>query len=409
MAIEFRKLGLAALLLAAATRPAFAGVPPDDAINDSHFHIANYAMQGAHLHEFVHDYMGDKVLRSVVSGLPLQQKWDSFEQFAGGRMPPNYYMGPKAGLYYYSFIDAMIAMDYRTLSSEDKARLDPMIVGFNPMDQFGVQHIKRMLLLFPGVFEGIGEFSVHKEILSDKIDDDIAGASAASAQLPADVDGIDRNTLYNPALKTILDFAGDSGLAVLLHNDVYRATVTYQGKVLGMAPETPYTEAMEHLLKGSPKATVIWAHAGLGRFVKPSPGHLKLVSGLLDACPNLCVDLSWDLVQRYIVHPGPGMPSFAEWAAFVTKYQDRILWGSDSCMYTRNMVDEHGEPALGKQLPVADYLAVTEICRPLWDAVGPEVAHKVKITNHLRIFNSARSRVRTWEKAHAADNTWDLR
>jgi len=127
---------------------AFAVHAADEYI-DSHFHIANYAMQGVPLKTLIDKYMGDKVVRSVVFPLPLQQKWDRFEHYAGDKMPPNYYMGPKAGMYYYSFIDAMVAMDYLKLSEADKARLDPMIVGFNPMDQYGVNHIKRLLILFP--------------------------------------------------------------------------------------------------------------------------------------------------------------------------------------------------------------------------------------------------------------------
>ena len=33
-------------------------------------------------------------------------------------------------------------------------------------------------------------------------------------------------------------------------------------------------------------------------------------------------------------------------------------------------------------MPVADYLAVMDILKPLWKKVGPEVARKVKIANH---------------------------
>jgi hypothetical protein len=92
-------------------------------------------MQGVPLKTLIDKYMGDRLVRSVVFPLPLQQKWDRFEHYAGDKMPPNYNMGPKAGMYYYSFIDMMVAVDYLKLSEADKARLDPMIVGFNPMDQ----------------------------------------------------------------------------------------------------------------------------------------------------------------------------------------------------------------------------------------------------------------------------------
>jgi hypothetical protein len=376
---------------------------------DSHFHIANYAMQGVPLKTLIDKYMGDKVIRSVVFPLPLQQKWDRFEHYAGDKMPPNYYMGPKAGMYYYSFIDTLVAMDYLKLSEADKARLDPMIVGFNPMDQYGVNHIKRLLILFPGVFTGIGEFSVHKELVGDKINDDPTKANMAPGESsPPDATDSSRNTLYNPSLKTIFDFAAEAGLIVNLHSDVYPARVTYDGKILSMAPDAPYTAGMKHLCKESPKTTVYWAHTGLGRFVKPASNHLQVVSEILDVCPNWYADLSWDLVQAYMVDPKPGMPSLDDWTDFVQKYQDRLLWGSDTVIYTRNKTDDKGNPIMGQEMPVADYLAVIDILKPLWQKVGPDVTRKVKIANHVRLFDAARAKVRAWEAAHAKDNVWNL-
>jgi predicted TIM-barrel fold metal-dependent hydrolase len=376
---------------------------------DSHFHIANYAMQGVSLKTLIDRYMGDKVLRSVVFPLPLQQKWDPFEHFGNDSMPPNYYLGTKAGMYYYSFIDTMVAMDYLRLSDADKARLDPMIVGFNPMDKYGVQHIKRMLLLFPGVFAGIGEFSVHKEIVADKISDDPVLANIPPGEpMPPDATYFSKNSLYNPNLETIFDFAAEAGLIVNLHSDIYPARVTYNGKLISAYPEKPYTAGMKHLGSQSPETIVCWAHTGLGRFVKPAPDHLETVSEILDACPNWYSDLSWDIVQQYIVEPEPGMPSLDEWADFVTKYQDRVLWGSDTVIFTKNKFDDEGRPLPGTEMPVADYLAVVDILNPLWEKVGPVVTRKVRMENHLRLFDAARQKVREWEAAHAQENVWNL-
>ena len=67
-----------------------------------------------------------------------------------------------------------------------------MITGFNPADMYGADHIRRVLLTFPGVFTGIGEFTIHKEFVSSKISGETA-------------------SLTNPALDRILDFAADAG------------------------------------------------------------------------------------------------------------------------------------------------------------------------------------------------------
>ena len=67
-----------------------------------------------------------------------------------------------------------------------------MITGFNPADMYAADHIRRVLQTFPGVFSGIGEFTIHKEFVSSKV----AGETAS---------------LTNPALDRILDFAGEVG------------------------------------------------------------------------------------------------------------------------------------------------------------------------------------------------------
>ena len=108
---------------------------------------------------------------------------------------------------------------------------------------YGVDHIRRVLQTFPGVFTGIGEFSIHKEFVSAKVSGETA-------------------SLTNPALDRILDFAAESGLVVIIHNDI--------DVPFAKTDTTPaYLEQMLALLKRHPKASIIWAHIGLGRIVHP--------------------------------------------------------------------------------------------------------------------------------------------
>ncbi|MBL0005976.1 MAG: hypothetical protein IPP25_02000 [Saprospiraceae bacterium] len=115
--------------------------------------------------------MGDKVGRSTLFGIPVQQQW-SYR--VTGDFAPTYYLDSDAPLYYYSFTDAYIAMTYKSLTKEEQKRFDPMITGFNPTDMYAAAHIRRVLETFPGVFTGIGEFSIHKEFVSAKISGDVA-------------------------------------------------------------------------------------------------------------------------------------------------------------------------------------------------------------------------------------------
>ena len=284
---------------------------------DVHFHVSNYAYQGVSLKTLVDQYMGHRIIRSVIMPLPLQQKWDAFEHYAQDRLAPTYYLGPKAELYYYAFADAMIAREYGRLSSADRARLDPMITGFNPMDLYAVHHIKRVLLTFPGVFSGIGEFTVHKELVSNKIAGDPI-ETITTQGVPPDVAPGGKLSLQSPALGAVLDLVAETGMVATLHNDVYETDIRYDGTVRRVSPARTYVEALKQLCARSPAATVIWAHTGLGRFVKPAADHLAHVASVLDGCPAWSVDISWDLVQQVIVHPEAGMPSLSDWGRFIT-------------------------------------------------------------------------------------------
>src|SRR6476660_1073953 len=124
--------------------------------NDEHVHLTNYIQEGPDIHEFL-KIMGTRVGRSVLFGIPLQQEW-SYR--VSGDDAPTYYLSTDSPLYYYSFTDAFIAMAYKSLPPEQQARFDPMITGFNPADMYAADHIRRVLRTFPGVFSGIGEFTI---------------------------------------------------------------------------------------------------------------------------------------------------------------------------------------------------------------------------------------------------------
>ncbi|HKB84144.1 MAG TPA: hypothetical protein VKD04_13200, partial [Burkholderiales bacterium] len=240
--------------------------------NDSHFHLTNYIQEGLSLPDFL-KIMGDRTGRAAVFGIPLQQKWDYFES---GARAPDYYLLSDAELYYYSFTDAIIADQYLHLPAEDRRRFDPMITGFNPTDMYAADHIRRVLLMYPGVFSGIGEFSVHKEFVSAKV----AGHTAS---------------LLNPALDKVLKFAGEVGLVVILHNDI---------NTVRPAPGRPANfDDLKTVFRAHKNTSIIWAHTGLGRFVKPTPDHLELLREMLgsDEFSHVNFDISWDEVAKWVV------------------------------------------------------------------------------------------------------------
>ena len=323
-------------------------------VNDSHLHLWNYIQQGPTIQEFL-KVMGTRVGRVAIFGLPLQQMWSYGNS---GDFAPWYYTQTDAPLYYYSFVDAMMAMAYRSLTPQEQARFDPMIIGFNPADMYAADHIRRVLLTFPGVFSGIGEFTIHKEFVSAKT----AGGPAS---------------LTDPALDRVFDFAAEAGLVVLLHCDV--------DTPFPRAGQDPYqARQLGALFKRHPKTTTIWAHIGLGRVVHPIHDMLGMLERALNnpELKHVYFDLSWDETAKYLV----ATPEVkAAVAAMINRHPDRFLFGSDEVGPTDQ----------------AKYLKVYDIYAPLFAQLTPEAREKVKKGNYERLFDAARVKVRAWEKANA--------
>jgi len=363
-----RTLVVAALAIVAGSACAASDVKAPDGylFNDAHFHLTNYVQKGTDMGRYVREIMGDKVKRSTVFGIPLQQTWSYGNS---GDFAPTYYLQSDAPLYYYSFTDAWIATQYLKLKPEERTRLDPMITGFNPADMYAADHIRRVLETYPGVFSGIGEFTIHKEFVSSKIAGEIA-------------------SLTDPALDRILDFAGEVGLAVILHSDIDMPFAK-------AGAEPVFLKQMKDLLRRHPKTTIIWAHIGLGRVVHPvqgqataeaterNPTYREIVEAMLDdpTLSHVYFDISWDEVAKYAV----ATPAAIEFtAALFNRHPDRFLFGTDNVA-----------PA-----DQAAQLRVYDLWAPIWAQLTPEASLKIRKINYEHIFDAARVRVRAWEKAN---------
>jgi hypothetical protein len=321
--------------------------------NDSHFHLTNYIQEGTDIHDFL-KIMGNKAGRVAVFGIPLQQQW-SYR--VDENRAPTYYLNSDAPLYYYSFTDAWIATAYKSLSKADQARFDPMITGFNPTDMYAADHIRRVLTTFPGVFTGIGEFSIHKEFVSAKIAGEVG-------------------SLQDKALDRLIDFATEVGLVVLIHNDV---DVPFAKP----GAEPAYASQMMALLKRHPDTTFIWAHIGVGRIIRPVKEQAAIVETIIKdpQLRNVHFDISWDEVAKYIVATPESTKNAAE---IVNRYPDRFLFGTDEVAPTTQ----------------EKYLTVYNQYEPFWKLLTPEASEKVRRKNYERIFDEARRKVRAWETAH---------
>jgi predicted TIM-barrel fold metal-dependent hydrolase len=159
--------------------------------------------------------------------------------------------------------------------------------------------------------------------------------------------------------------------------------------------EPVYLTQMKALLKRHPKATIIWAHTGLGRIVHPpnsqasgggyesNPNHRTLLAGMLEdpALSHVYFDISWDEVAKYVVS---SPEATQRTAALINRHADRFLFGTDEVAPTDQQT----------------YLRVYRQYDPLWRLLTPEAQQLVKHGNYERLFDAARTRVRAWERAN---------
>jgi predicted TIM-barrel fold metal-dependent hydrolase len=329
----------------------------DYLLHDIHFHLTNYVQEGISATKLL-ELMGDKVGRVAVFGVPLSQKWDFF---VTGQRRPGYYLETDSEMYYYSFIDAMTAAEYLRLPEIHRKRFDPFIVGFNPTDMNAKDHIRNVLKTFPGVFVGIGEFSVHKEIVSSKV----AGQKAS---------------LKNPALDEILKFAAEVGLLVMLHCDI--------DEMRGTSELPAHLEDLKALFARHPDTTVIYAHTGLGRFVSPKKIHVDLLDAICrdEALKHVHFDISWDETAKWIVKDEQ---SLSAWADLINRHPTRFLFGTDA-------VAPKDQAAFLKTW--TDYA-------PLFEKLSPEASRAIRLSNYERLVDTAIRQVRAWESLNLKGNS----
>jgi predicted TIM-barrel fold metal-dependent hydrolase len=231
-----------------------------------------------------------------------------------------------------------------------------MITGFNPTDMYAAAHIRRVLLTFPGVFSGVGEFSIHKEFVSSKIEGDVA-------------------SFYDPALDSILNFCAEVGLVALIHCDIDNPFPR---------PAKPnYLTGMQDLIRRHPKTTIIWAHVGVGRIVAPLKDMLTPFEQMLSdpAYNNLYLDISWEEVAKYVTASETSLHNVAY---IINKFPDRVLFGTDNVAPTSQ--EKH--------------LGIYHLYDPLWQILTPDAREKILKKNYETLFDKSRKDVRAWEKAH---------
>jgi hypothetical protein len=257
------------------------------------------------------------------------KEWDE-----GDAKRPTYYLDNDSRTYWYSATDFLVARAILDLPKEQQARLHPFICGINSADRNAVDHVERMLALYPGFWQGIGEIFLRHDDLT----------ALTYGETP-------RGT--SDAFSRVLDLAAASNLPVLVHSDI--------GAAWREKPD--YLEEIETAIRTHPKTRIIWAHAGISRRIV-IPNHTDILRRMLAQYANLTIDLSWVIFEQEIA---PSGVLDKKWASLIEEFPSRFVIGSD----TVGVFDQ--------------YKATLQRYYLLLDALKPPTARKVAHDNFLAL------------------------
>ena len=303
--------------------------------SDAHLHYVDFFQESDGTQKLLEAMDAGGIDHVMISGIPVAKKWHENEP-----KRPRYYAGDDAPVYWYSATDVLVAAALEELDEEQRKRFHPFLSGFNPNDKNADAHIRRMLELHPGVWQGLGEiFTRH---------DDVTALTEG-----------DTPRANNEALARVFRLAAEFDLPVLLHSNI---TSKRERNPL-------YLDELEEPLRDHPQTRFIWAHAGtsmeLHRHQEKLEFLLPTVARLLDDYPNLYIDLSWTMLEPYLLDEA-GAPD-NQWLELVEQHPSRFMLGSD-------VVGRFGSLAEGMRA-----------FEPFLDALPEKIARQVARDNFLAL------------------------
>ncbi|MGA8100491.1 MAG: amidohydrolase family protein [Candidatus Cybelea sp.] len=309
-------------------------IAPRHLMADAHFHLFDFIQTSDGLPAAVEAMNEAGVDHAMVSGMSVCKKWSSWDP-----VEPKYYLDDDSRLYPYSATDVLVYEQVMSLPEGERQRFHPFICGFDPTDRNAVDHVKRMLALFPNFWHGIGEvFARHGEL------------TALMYGEPGRANHV--------ALDPVYELAADLDMPVSVHSDVTSIWETQNPIYL-----TEITEA----LRKHPQTKFVWCHAGVSRRLVV-PTHVHELRRLLTAHKKLYVDLSWVVYDDHLVLNGQPR---GDWLELVEQFPDRFMIGSDVIASTTSYVST-----------MTRYYVIL-------DALKPETAKRVARTNFLDILPKA--------------------
>lgn len=264
---------------------------------DAHLHYVDFFQESEGMEALLQAMDEAGVEHVMLSGVPVAKQWHENEP-----KRPRYYAGDDGGAYWFSATDVLVAKAFESLSPAQRQRFHPFLSGFNPNDKNADAHVRRMLELYPGVWQGLGEVFTRHDDLTALIHGEPPRANSE-------------------AMHRVYTLAAEYDLPVLIHSNI---TSQRERNPL-------YLAEMEEPLRNHPRVRFIWAHAGTSMEIHRHQTRLDFllptVRRLLTAYPNLYIDLSWTVRDPYLLDQD-GRPD-PEWVQLVEDFPERFMLGSD--------------------------------------------------------------------------------
>ena len=305
---------------------------------DAHLHYVDFIQDSDGMPALLRAMDDGRVKKAVVFGLPLKKKWDASE-----KKPPHYYLDDNSRCYYFHQTDEIVAEGYRRLPAAARARLAPLLCGFNATDRYAYRDAERMLEKYP-FWRGVGEILCRHDDLTNLTNEETARVN-------------------HPALHDIYELCARRGLPVLLHQNSTSVSIH---------DEYEHLYELEEMLEKYPGTQFVWAHCGISRRVFHKKYH-EMVGSMLDRFSNLRVDISWivydDVICDYL------QPK-KHWLEAILGHPDRFCLGSDLCGHFehlgRTMARYNG--LLRDLPPKARRMVASENAEALWFGPRPRKA-----------------------------------
>ena len=263
---------------------------PYTSVVDSHLHFRPFGGEAVPFTELV-DYMNDSGVRygnmyGIGQTLPASSSCTYYLDCPGTPVKPSMRN------------DFVNAANYAA-TKPSKPRLALSMTFPDLANPDGVvERIELMDREFPGMFTWMGEVNLIKQAL------------LPNEHEPADKADIDH---WAPFMKILRE----RSIPLTIHSDLGND-----------AEPTRYLPLIQEVLHRYPDNKIVWAHMGLSKELKDMPAtrHIEIVEELLNAHPNLTLDLSWRvLYDQYFKDPAVRK----QYVAMFDRHPTRAIPGTD--------------------------------------------------------------------------------